>query len=108
MDMRDAFPGSNLKAEDLKKHGRKGLVVTINTVEMVDLNDGSRKPLMSFTDEDKTMFLNKTNTNTLIELYGPESDEWHGKQITLIADKTDFQGKRVDCIRVDAEEPIPF
>lgn len=102
MNANKAFSGSFLKAGDLEVG--KDLVVTIATVTMEDLDDGA-KLVASFTDNNQKLVLNKTNGGILIELYGDETDNWEGKPIALYRTKVDYQGKRVDAIRIRDTKP---
>jgi len=46
--------------------------------------------------------LNKTNANMIAEIAkDEETDNWAGVRITIYSTKVDFQGRRVDAIRVD-------
>lgn len=98
VNINGAFPSNYLKAADLQ--GRR-VPVTIANVTMEDIG-GDYKPVVKFQGKDKGMVLNKTNANMIAEISGSEeTDEWSGVQIMLYPTKTDFQGKRVDAIRVD-------
>lgn len=98
MKIGSAFPGAYLKAADLQ--GRRVQVV----IERVDMEDigGDQKPVLHFKGKDRGLVLNKTNANAVWGLTGSEdTDDWADVSITLYPSKTDFQGKRVDCIRID-------
>lgn len=98
MDINGAFPSNYLKAADLQ--GRR-IAVTVREVAMEDIG-GDHKPVLYFQGKDKGVVLNKTNANMISEIAGTtETDEWAGVKIVLYPDKTDFQGKRVACIRMD-------
>lgn len=98
MNINGAFPSTYLKAADLS--GRRALV-TISHVKMEDIGD-DHKPVLYFAGKDKGLVLNKTNANAITEITGTdETDGWRGKTIVLYVAKVDFQGKRVDAIRVD-------
>jgi len=100
MNINSAFPGNYLKAADLGGNGRR-VTVTIESVEMEDIGD-TDKPVVYFKDKKKGLVLNKTNSNMIAEIAkSDETDDWAGVQITLYSTKTDFQGRRVDAIRVD-------
>jgi hypothetical protein len=106
----EAFPGQYLKTSDLK--GQR-VVVTIDRVEIKDLGRDERKPVLYFKGKSRGLILNKTNANSIIDIIGTEETErWRGRQITLYHSKTDFQGGRVDCIRIDPaarnEKPAPL
>jgi len=97
MRIGDAFPGDYLKAEDL--HG-KSVTLTIQDVAIEQLGS-DEKPCVSFKGTKKKLALNKTNFQTIVDLLGEEdTDDWTGKKITLIPAKTEFQGRRVACIRI--------
>lgn len=98
MKLNDAFPSTWLKAADLTGVRAR---VTISHWKMEDVGDG-HKPIVYFRGRDKGLVLNKTNGNMIAEIAGNDDlDEWAGTTIVLYSAKVDFQGKRVDAIRVD-------
>jgi hypothetical protein len=98
MKISTAFPSEYLKAGDLNG---KAVRVVIETVTAEKIGDDT-KPVLHFLGKDKTLVLNKTNANRIVEATGTdETDDWAGWSILLYACKVDFQGKRVDAIRVD-------
>lgn len=98
MNIGTAFPSNYLKAADLQ--GRR-VTVQIAGVNMEDIG-GDHKPILSFIGKEKGLVLNKTNANMITEIVGSdETNDWQGHSIVLYPTKTDFQGKRVDAIRVD-------
>jgi hypothetical protein len=99
-----AFPSKYLRAADLDGE----VTVRIRDIKMEDIaGDGVPKPVLFFGGSDKGLVLNKTNANAIIDLVGTdETDQWKGKRIALYATKVDFQGKRVDAIRVCEPEPV--
>jgi len=107
MDINAAFPGTFVKAADL---GGQDRTVAVASVVMEDLG-GEHKPAVYFQGTDKGLVLNKTNAATITALYGSDTDAWIGKTITLYPTETDYQGKRVECIRIrsamTAPEPAP-
>ena len=44
--------------------------------------------------------MNKVNTNTLIEKHGVESDKWIDKHVLVALEKTDYEGRRINCLRI--------
>ena len=96
-----AFPSSYVRAADL---GSKRVTVTISHLKLEDVGgDGERKPVLYFQGKEKGLVLNKTNANSVIEIAGTDDyGKWGGTQIILYAAKTEFKGKQVDCIRIDA------
>ena len=108
MNINSAFPSTFLKSADL---GGRRVAVTIAKVSMEDIGD-DHKPVVYFTGKDRGLVLNKTNAAMISEIAGTaETDDWGGVKILLYPAKVDFQGKRVDAIRVDyptgAEKPKP-
>ena len=99
------FPSEFLRAGDLD--GPK--LYTMTSVEMRDIG-GDHKPVLFFQETEKGVILNKTNNNTIVQAYGDETEGWAGKQIVLYPSETDYQGKRVACIRMRkpkaAQKPI--
>ena len=95
----DFFPSHYLKASDLQG---KRVPLTVREVTREE-SGGETYPVVHFEKTEKILRLNKTNWSTLEELAGSEdSDAWGGTAIVLYPTKTDFQGKRVDAIRIDA------
>lgn len=94
-----AFPSKYLKVADLNG---KPVTATIKNVEIEDVGD-DEKPVVYFREGGgkKGLVLNRVNAETITEVCGTdEMDDWPGHRIVLYPDKTSFQGKRVDCIRV--------
>lgn len=98
MRMSAAFPSAYLKAADLANRRVK---IQMDRVEMEDIG-GDHKPVLYFLGTDKKMVLNKTNASEIIDTYGDETTEWRGKFIELYEARVDFQGKKVQAIRVNA------
>lgn len=71
-----------IKGDDLQG---KQVQVTINAAELKTYDDGSQKVVLSFADSEKKLTLNKTRLKTMMALYGPDTDQWLGKQIILTA-----------------------
>ncbi len=98
MKIGSAFPSEYLKAADLQ--GRRVKVV-ISGLSHEEIGDGV-KAVLHFAGKDKGLVLNKTNANMIAEVLGSdETDDWQGATITLFPTKVEYQGKRVDAIRVD-------
>ena len=99
-----AFPGQFIKAADLQG---KRVQVVIDRVEMEDIG-GETKPVVHFRGKERGLVLNKTNANAIWGINGSDdTDDWPGTSMILFPSKTDFQGKRVDCIRVDPPDSQP-
>lgn len=101
--------GSNsqwLKAADLQ--GGKP-VVTIAGAEVKEntYNGETKKQIvLTFEGKEKILGLNITNARRIADLIGTtDYHDWLGWQIRLFVDKTEMDGKTVDCIRVFPDLP---
>lgn len=114
------YPSDYLAAEDLK--GRD-VTLTISRLEHEKLHregGGSEwKWVLYFREMEerhkkdsrrpnKRLVLNKkAHPDALRALYGPETDDWIGKRITLYPTTTKFGRETVDCIRIREQKPPP-
>jgi hypothetical protein len=91
------FPSKYLKAADLKNR------VTMTIDKVVEEKIGNDKPPVAyFRGKIKGLVLNKTNGKMIAEIArSAETDDWPGIQVDLYPTRVDFQGRRVDTIRVD-------
>jgi hypothetical protein len=99
-----AFPSKFLKADDL---GTTRPIGTIHSVDFEDVGTGhtkDRKLVVRFEEPTlKPLVLNLVNSDTIAGLAGTNNYErWPGCRMLLFATKTEFQGKRVPCIRICA------
>ena len=99
-DYRKMFDSEYIASWDLDKDQ----TLTIKDVVAAEIegNKGekSKKPIVYFEKTAKGMVLNKTNGKTVAAMYGPNTDDWKGKRITLFASTCEAFGDTVDCIRV--------
>lgn len=102
MKILDAFPSTYLKAADL---GGRKIRLVIENVDYETVGD-SQKPVVKFKGKDKGLVLNKTNAMMIASAYGPETDDWLGKEIALVSEKVAFQGEIKDALRVKIIEPV--
>lgn len=96
MRVSDAYPSTYLKAADLQN---RNVNVIVDRVEYEKLGE-ENKPVLYFKNKEKGMILNRTNANTISMVYGDDTDDWEGGDLTLYSTRVDFQGKSVDAIRV--------
>lgn len=97
-DMSQAFPGKWMKAHDVQQP----VVLTITDIEQGTYSDGTPSWGMGFSETQQRLGLNKTNTQTLIELFGQFSEHWAGKQIEVFATTVEMGGRTVPCVRLRA------
>lgn len=98
MKIGSAFPSEYLKATDLNGKSVRVVIESVSTEKVGD----DQKPIVHFVGKDKALVLNKTNANRIVEAVGSdETNDWEGWSITIYSCKVDFQGKRVDAIRVN-------
>lgn len=103
MKMSNLFPSKWLQASDLNG---KDWPLTVQDVQIESVgNPPEPRPAVYFHGTEKALILNKTNTNSIVKMYGDDSEYWAGRQITLFPTQTDFGGKTVPCIRVRLELP---
>lgn len=104
MDAETLFPRKFISAPDLQGQVQDVVIESVTKRE-IEAGEGE-KPIISFRGISKAMRLNVVNTNTIIALYGSETDDWTGKAIAIYPSECDFQGKRVKCIRVKIDAPV--
>lgn len=94
------LPGKHIKAADLQ--GRR--VTAVMALVKQEKVGEDQKPVLYFQGKERGLVLNKTNANTISEVYGPETDHWAGQPIVLFEAMVDFQGKTVQAIRVQVPQ----
>ena len=101
MKISSAFPSNYLKAADLQD---RNVMVKIDRVDMEKIGE-DEKPVLYFVGKTKGMVMNKTNASNIANVYGDDTDDWHGQEVVLFSAMVDFQGKSVEAIRVRAPQP---
>jgi hypothetical protein len=107
MNIKSAYPSPHMKASDLDN---EEFNLTISHVRIETLGHGAdqdTKPVLYFSDSPfgfqngtKGLVLNVTNSNTLSDEMGDETDNWIGETITVYASNVSFAGKTVAGLRV--------
>jgi hypothetical protein len=95
MKISDEFPSRYLKASDL---GGREIKVVMQHVEKEKLGDDMKLALY-FKGKDKAMILNKTNSYTIADAYGEDTEDWFDQPLILFSVMVDFQGKVGPAIR---------
>lgn len=98
MELATIFPSKYIKASDLQGHEP---TVVIGDAKIEKLGD-DQKLVLYFQGKEKGLVCNRTNADRIAHLYGSNTDEWIGKEITLYTEMVNFQGKVADAIRVKA------
>lgn len=109
-DFRSMYDANYLYAFDLK--GRD-VAVTIKEVKAAKLRSTNKdqkeqkKPIVFFKESKDTrgLVLCKTNGKTIAGIYGPDTDHWVGKRITLFPARVEAFGETVDAIRIRPVAP---
>lgn len=97
----DVYGGQYLKAAMIGEDTFKMEIKEVVEEEIGQEKD--RKLVVYFRGTDKGLVLNATNANTLAEAYGDDTDNWSRKVVKLYTAWTEFGGRRVKGLRVDAE-----
>jgi len=101
MNINHAFPSNYISAGDLGGVGGNGAIVTIKEVRQEEVGRSKEMcPVLFFSDAQKGLVLNKTNANSLAEMFGGETDRWAGQQIGLYCVDTEYEGRHVEGVRV--------
>ncbi len=110
MKLSTMWPTKYITAGDLPQDG-SGLPCRIERVVIENpAPDGEpieQKPVVYFVGGKKGLVLNKTNGYAIGEAFGEDTDDWVNKAILLVRETTEYQGKRVPCVRVRVSQPAP-
>lgn len=101
----EMYPSRFLKASDVEDGD---LTLTIAEVRLERIGQGSQaddKWVLFFSEDEKGLVLNKTNTNTIAKLHGDDTDDWVGRPVTLYATEVQYQKDMVDAIRIRSKPP---
>lgn len=84
--------------------GAGDLTVTITKVETGQLKNAKgeveEKPFLWFEGNGKPFGCNTMNGLVIAAQLGEDDTYWPGKKVTLYRDKTMYEGRMVDCVRV--------
>ena len=90
--------------------GKTATMTMANVVpEEMQNNRGQKetKYVLYFQETDKGLILNKTNSATIARLYGPETENWQGEQVTLYGEEVKAFGKTHNAVRIAPAKPAP-
>jgi hypothetical protein len=104
MPFSDHLQSKYLKAADLPA---PRLRVTISEFETHEVGQPKESKLVCFFEEfDKPLILNKTNTKTLLKLFGDDEQAACGKPVDLVVRDVDYNGETHPAIRITAPTPL--
>ena len=84
----------------------KDAILTVAEVSQTEYEDGTTRPLIHWQEKGvKPLGCNQTNKNTLIGLYGRDTDAMKGKRVTLYPTTTEYKGNTTPCIRFRQSVP---
>jgi len=103
IDIDAVYAGDNMNAAYVKSQGGT-MLLEITDVTVKEFGDDGeekvKKAVLHFRNEEKQLSLNVTNKNVLKEAFGPNTDSWLGKLISVQVGRTTYKGKPIDCIQV--------
>jgi hypothetical protein len=104
MNYEEAFPSRFLRGIDIDIDGELTLTVEKVSTEIID----KVKLLLSFERQAKQVVCNRTNAEAMKLMFGPETDEWVGKRVTLFAPRlpNHFEGHPTPQIRIRGSPDI--
>ena len=101
----DCFPSKYVSAGDLKGQDVNVTIVNCQMEEVSNESKTERKPVLYFAGMEKGMVLNVVNTQTIVNMYGEETETWKGCPITLYPTETTFGKEVKPCIRIRSSPP---
>lgn len=103
--MNDLFPSNYLKAADFAEEDATWTIKALREEKIGQGRDADNKWILFFKEEKKGLVLNKTNANVLAKLFGDDTDDWVGQQVTLFATEVQFKDEMVEAIRIRSKPP---
>lgn len=91
------FPSRWLKAEDFEDD--KEVSATISEIKEEKVGEDT-KPVVYFTELEKGLVLNKTNSTKIAQGLGKRFSDWPGSTVVLVTANVMYKSELVPCIRV--------
>jgi hypothetical protein len=111
-DMKQFTGGESkhLKAKDFLGKTLRAVIRDVQFVEFDSENGVDKKAILFFADKEKGLVLNPTNTETLGNAYGWDSDGWLGKQVQMNTKEYEnfAPGWILTPLDVEYDDEIPF
>jgi hypothetical protein len=105
MRTKEAFPSRYLSSADVK-NGPIIDTISFVKIELVGQGQDQKNKPVLYLERNKPMVLNKTNFETLDDVFG-DSDDWGGHRLKIKLERVQFQGKTMDGLRVDPIKGAP-
>src|SRR4051794_21356205 len=96
VNVNELWPSRWLSAADISDI--RGILI-INFVNVEEVGH-DKKPVMYFNHQPKGLIINKTNSKTVANAYGPDTDDWTGGAIKLVQVMVDVHGEMRPSIRI--------
>ena len=93
------FP--NIRGVMLKE--RRVTLTLSGKAKITETRDGDARVELFFSDHGKTAVVNRTQVLILVDLYGPETNDWEGHKVVLYGEEGTWFGKHTWGIRIDAD-----
>ena len=117
--MTDRSKYAETESNDLKAKNfiGKNFKLVISRIEEVHYDESEDQPAndklaLHFEGREKRLILNTINTESLVSAYGPDDDEWVGKEIQLTTKDYTAKGYGhgwiLTPLGVDFDDDIPF
>ena len=101
MHYRNLHPSRFIRSSDIDGDKRS----TIDRIDFEMVGQGSEaeeKPVVFFSGMNQGLVLNRTNSESIADLFGEDTDDWVGKDVVLYRDRVRFGAKMVDAVRIKA------
>ncbi len=97
---RSMFDRKYLASFDLGGEDRTVTIESVKPDTLKNANGQQKKIILRLEGQERPMVCNRTNADTICGMYGKNTNEWIGKQITIYETTCDAFNKVWDCIRV--------
>lgn len=102
MNVQDAFPSRFITSADVDK-SQSPIKLRIRSVDLERIGRGrsaEKKLVLAFYGTPKQLVLNVANRSFMVKQLGPETDNWHGREITISCVDATYEGEIVRSVRV--------
>lgn len=103
MDSRSFTAGNFLGGDQLTEAERDGIDLVVTDVTVEEMRSGDDKLCLAFDAKHgkKPLLLNKTNSKRMQKMFGHDTDNWIGQEITIWFDpEVEFMGDIVGGLRI--------